>query len=228
MACHGARNPPPESFPLPLGKGSGDGLTALPYYNSPDFSPQFLANADSAQKVIDHRIGTFSFADQDGRIISNRSIAGRIHVANFMFTSCGSICPIMTGELHKVARAFRGDSSVLLLSYSVTPWIDSRPRLQQYRRRNGIDSFPQWHFLTGDKGRIYSLARQSYFAEEAIGYSRDSSEFLHTEHLLLVDGSGRLRGIYNGTLALETEQLIADIRALQAEIKAPVYKARTL
>jgi protein SCO1 len=74
-----------------------------------------------------------------------------------------------------------------------------------------------WHFLTGDRGRIYDLARKSYFAEEDLGFTKDSSEFLHTEHLILVDGSGRIRGIYNGTLQLEAEQLIKDIYSLTQE-----------
>jgi protein SCO1/2 len=72
-----------------------------------------------------------------------------------------------------------------------------------------------WHFLTGDKGSIYELARKSYFAEEDLGFTKDSTEFLHTEHIILVDGSGHIRGIYNGTLQLETEQLIKDIRTLK-------------
>lgn len=189
----------------------------LPYYNTPDFTPHFLARPDSVRALIDHRIGAFRFRDQDGVFISNNDVQGKIHVANFMFTSCGSICPVMTGEMSKVARAYAGNPNVVLLSYSVTPWIDSPERLKQYRIRHGIDSLRQWHFLTGNKGEIYTLARRSYFAEEEIGYTRDSTEFLHTEHLVLTDGSGRIRGIYNGTLALEMEQLIKDIAALLQE-----------
>src|SRR5206468_2384547 len=96
---------------------------------------------------------------------------------------------------------------VVLLSYSVTPWIDTKEKLKGYKEAKGITN-KAWHFLTGDKGSIYTLARQSYFAEEDLGFTRDSSEFLHTEHVLLIDGSGRIRGIYNGTLQLEMAQLI--------------------
>ena len=88
--------------------------------------------------------------------------------------------------------------------------------MKQYKEGRGITN-PAWHFLTGDKGRIYNLARQSYFAEEDLGFTKDSTEFLHTEHIVLVDGSGRIRGIYNGTLPLEVEQLIRDIQTLKKE-----------
>jgi len=102
------------------------------------------------------------------------------------------------------------------LSYSVTPWIDSTQKLKKYAEFYNI--IPgKWHLLTGDKSKIYELARKSYFAEEEIGFTKDSTEFLHTEHFVLVDASGRIRGIYNGTLSLETERLIGDIRKLQSE-----------
>jgi protein SCO1/2 len=103
-----------------------------------------------------------------------------------------------------------------LLSYSVTPWLDKPYVLKNYKQKNSITN-SNWHFLTGDRARIYKLARQSYFAEENIGFSKDSSDFLHTEHVMLVDKTGRIRGVYNGTLILEMQQLAEDIRSLQNE-----------
>jgi protein SCO1 len=88
--------------------------------------------------------------------------------------------------------------------------------LNLYKKGNDITN-KNWHFLTGNKADIYQLARQSYFAEEEIGYNKDSTEFLHTEHFILVDKKKRIRGIYNGTLALEMQQLITDIRVLRDE-----------
>ncbi len=188
---------------------------SLPYYNTPDFTPQFISNGEALQKIT-HTIAPFSFEDESGSIVTNKTVQGKIHVANFMFTSCGSICPKMTDNISKVSKAFAKDSNVVLLSYSVTPWIDTKERLKQYKEGRGITS-SNWHFLTGDKGRIYNLARQSYFAEEDLGFTKDSTEFLHTEHIVLVDGSGRIRGIYNGTLPLEVEQLVRDIQTLKKE-----------
>lgn len=189
--------------------------SSLPYYNTPDFTPQFVNKKEREQKIT-HTIAPFSFTDQDGETVSDKTVEGKIHVANFMFTSCGSICPKMTGNLLLVNKAFEHDNNVVLLSYSVTPWIDTREKLKQYKEDKSITN-KAWHFLTGDKGRIYALARQSYFAEEDLGFTKDSTEFLHTEHVLLVDGSGRIRGIYNGTLQLEMEQLVKDIKTLKEE-----------
>ncbi|MEM8888563.1 MAG: SCO family protein, partial [Bacteroidota bacterium] len=100
--------------------------------------------------------------------------------------------------------------------YSVTPWIDNVKRLATYTENQDILS-DNWHFLTGDKGEMYDLARTSYFAEEDIGFTKDSTEFLHTEHILLIDKTQRIRGIYNGTLQLEIKQLIKDVETLMQE-----------
>jgi protein SCO1/2 len=188
----------------------------LPYYNTPDFTPYFINSKVEKTKKIKHVIARFSFEDQDGVIINNNTIKGKIHVAGFMFTSCGSICPKMTSNLSAVSETFSDDSDVLLLSYSVTPWIDNKEKLKQYKAAKNISN-KNWHFLTGDKGKIYELARRSYFAEEDLGFTKDSTEFLHTEHIILVDRAGHIRGIYNGTLQLETEQLIKDIKTLREE-----------
>jgi protein SCO1/2 len=189
---------------------------ALPYYNTPDFTPIFIQNTTDIADSISHQIGNFSFTDQDGKIITHKNIEGKIHVANFVFTSCGSICPKMTSNLKSAGDFFKTDSNVIFLSYSVTPWIDSIPTLKRYKSHNLINN-ENWHFLTGSQSAIYSLARTSYFAEEDLGFTKDSTEFLHTEHILLVDKSKRIRGIYNGTLKLDIVQLIGDIETLERE-----------
>ncbi|GAA4450091.1 SCO family protein [Rurimicrobium arvi] len=188
----------------------------LPYYNTPDFTPHFLHDADSVNKEITHRTGDFSLTDENGAPITADISKGKIQVADFIFTTCGSICPKMTDQMKKVADAFANDSSLVILSFSVTPWIDSPAQLRAYRKAKGITQ-PFWHFITGSKSAIYSLARQSYFAEEELGFTRDSTEFLHTEHFILTDKNRRIRGIYNGTLTPEVQQLIKDIRQLQSE-----------
>jgi protein SCO1/2 len=187
----------------------------LPYFNTPDFTPLFL-DASLATKKVTHAIAPFSFTSQDGKVVTEKNIAGKIHVANFVFTSCGSICPLMTEQMKKVAEAYEQDTSVVILSYSVTPWIDTPEKLRKYRNDKEITK-NNWYFLTGSRGAIYSLARTSYFAEEDLGFTKDSSAFLHTEHFILVDQHQKIRGIYNGTLALEAEQLIKDIAALKLE-----------
>ena len=188
----------------------------LPYYNTPDFTPLFIDDEEEVDEKIPHTIADFSFLNQDSTFISQKNIEGKIHVANFIFSSCGSICPVMTTNLKIVNDSLSKNSDVVLLSYSVTPWIDSPSVLKAYKKRNGIQN-SNWHFLTGSKKDIYKLARKSYFAEEDLGFTKDSSEFLHTEHFILVDKSKRIRGIYNGTLSFEMNQMLDDIRSLEKE-----------
>jgi protein SCO1/2 len=188
----------------------------MPYYNEPDFNPIFIPQANQVAKKITHTIDSFTFLNQDSNAITQSVFAHKIHVANFIFTTCGSICPIMTSNLKIVGDHFKKDSNVVLLSYSVTPWIDKPYVLKKYKIKNGITN-TNWHFLTGDRTQIYKLARQSYFAEENLGFSKDSSQFLHTEHVILVDKTNRIRGVYNGTLSLEMQHLVEDIQLLQAE-----------
>ena len=191
-------------------------LFVLPYYNEPTFTPLFLSDPSEVQKQVTHRIGDFSFLNQDSVGIDQGLIEGKIHVANFIFTSCGSICPVMTKNFKLVGDSLANNDAVVFLSYSVTPWIDSPSVLKKYKSDNQIEN-KNWHFLTGDKSAIYSLARKSYFAEEELGYTKDSTEFLHTEHFILVDKDKRIRGVYNGTLRVEMTQLLEDITVLLDE-----------
>jgi protein SCO1/2 len=137
----------------------------LPYYNTPDFTPVFIESESKLAEKIPHTIGNFSFKDQHDKTVSEKDIEGKIHVADFFFTSCGIICPKMTKHMKMVEKAFPNDKNLVLLSYSVTPWIDNVARLKKYGQINGIQS-ENWHLLTGRKSEIYQLARQSYFAEE--------------------------------------------------------------
>ena len=186
----------------------------LPYYNSPDFEPVFLENISSLEKKITHKIEDFVFTDNNGNSFGSKDLKGKIHVANFIFTSCTHICPKMTTNMVEVEKKFQNNPGVSLVSFTVTPWLDSPEVLNRYKKEFTLNS-KNWHFLTGDKNKIYSLARKSYFAEEEIGFTKDSTDFLHTEHFLLVDENLRIRGIYNGTLGLEMEQLIKDIYLLK-------------
>ncbi|MDO7174167.1 SCO family protein [Mariniflexile sp. AS56] len=188
----------------------------LPYYNEPTFTPVFIKDTGEVTQKITHTISNFEFLNQDSVLVNQSFIENKIHVANFIFTSCGSICPTMTNHMKQVADSLKTDERVVFLSYSVTPWLDTPSVLKNYQEREGVTN-KNWQFLTGSKGDIYKLARQSYFAEEDLGFSKDSTEFLHTEHFILVDKTKRIRGIYNGTLALEMNALLEDIRTLQAE-----------
>lgn len=188
---------------------------ALPYYNSANFDALFLTSAE-AKKQINHVIANFNMTDQHNKTITQKDIEGKIHIANFFFTSCGSICPKMTNNLMAFQDKFQSEKDIVLLSYTVMPWQDSVSVLNNFAIKNKITA-SNWHLLTGKKEAIYKLARQSYFAEENIGFEKDTSEFMHTEHLLLIDKNKKIRGIYNATLQLEIQQLIKDVDILKKE-----------
>jgi len=185
----------------------------LPFYNSPDFTPQWIAPNEKGYSTV-HTIAPFSFTNQNGKTISNKNLAGKIYVANFFFTSCGSICPKMMNNLKKVQNAFSKDNQVFILSHSVTPEVDNVSRLRNYQQRMNING-KTWWLLTGSIEAVYKIARRSYFADEETGYNKDSREFLHTENCILVDGKGRIRGVYNATLELEMNKLIEHVKILK-------------
>ncbi len=191
-------------------------MVSLPYYNEPTFTPIFIKEKEKIEKKIKHKIADFSLLNQDSKMITQDFFKDKVHIANFIFTSCGSICPTMTSNLKIVNDSLKNDNDIVYLSYSVTPWIDKPNVLKKYKADYEITN-KNWQFLTGSKSKIYNLARQSYFAEEDIGFSKDSTEFLHTEHFILVDKTSRIRGIYNGTLKFEMEQLLNDIKILKTE-----------
>ena len=186
---------------------------ALPYYSDASFTPHwFAASSDSLADF--HKIPTFRLLNQDGDTLSEQSVAGKIYVADFFFTSCPGICPKMTANLAVVQAAFQEDEEVLLLSHSVTPETDSVYTLQKYAQAKGVIS-GKWHLLTGDRSEIYRLGRRSYFVEEDLGEEKDEDEFLHTENFVLIDQNRHIRGIYNGLNKTAVQQLIADIQLLK-------------
>lgn len=187
----------------------------LPYFNTPDFTPLWMSTADATGKRI-HTIPPFSFTDQNGKTITQKDVDGKVYVADFFFTKCTGICPKMTTNMSKVSKAFMNDEEVAILSHSVTPEADSVGVLKRYAQTKNIVN-ANWHLLTGNKQSIYSIARKGYFADESLGFNKDTSEFLHTENFVLVDKHGRIRGVYNGTIELEVDRLIKHIAILKNE-----------
>lgn len=198
-----------------LGCNSQPARISLPFINHPDFTPEWITKKDSNYSSI-HQIPSFSFTNQDGATITEKNVAGKIYVADFIFTRCGSICPKMTANMSVLQDRFKNDTDLLLLSHSVIPEMDSVPVLHKYALAKGIIS-GKWHLLTGKQDEIYSLARQHYFAGDTIGFYQTNNEFLHTENFILVDKHRRIRGVYNGTLPIEMERLIEDINTLKRD-----------
>jgi protein SCO1/2 len=187
----------------------------LPYFNTPDWTPEWIEQNSSAYQNI-HRIPTFKFMNQEGDTISNKTVAGKIYIANFFFTTCRGICPKMTSNMYLLQEALKQDTNILFLSHSVTPETDSVNILKKYAIANKVNS-KKWHLLTGSKKDIYDLAKKQYFAGDSVGYYQTGNEFLHTENFILIDKQQRIRGVYNGTLLVEIERIKEDINILKQE-----------
>lgn len=161
------------------------------------------------------RIADFNFMNQDSVPVTNNSFKNKIYVADFIFLSCPTICPVMTRELKKVYDAYKTDDRVLFLSHSIDPERDTVPALRSYAKALGVPA-SKWHFVTGNQQDIVSLAEQSYYAA-AHADSTAPGGFVHSGGFLLIDKSRHIRGVYNSLESRETRRLIADIKRLLEE-----------
>jgi len=183
----------------------------------PIYQPN-MVNAELVDSTLQHvkkyhRIADFSLLNQNGDTITQENYRDKIYVADFFFTTCPTICPIMTANLVEVQAALANDPEVLLLSHSVTPEIDSVAQLKKYAIEKGVND-AKWNLVTGDKKQIYELARKSYLAVQEDG---DGGPFdmIHTENFILVDKQRRIRGFYDGTKEEEMDRLLSDIEILK-------------
>ena len=160
-----------------------------------------------------HKIKDFSMKNQNGETITQEFYNDKMYVADFFFTTCPTICPIMTENMGYIQEKIKNDSDVLLLSFSVTPEIDSVEQLKKYAlEKNVIDS--KWNLVTGNKKDIYNLARTSYLVAKTNG-DGGKYDMIHTENFVLVDKEKRIRGFYDGTNSKEMDQLLNDIKILK-------------
>jgi len=164
-----------------------------------------------------HTVADFSLLNQNGRTITQKDYEDKIYIADFFFTTCPTICPIMTKNMVDIQEKIKGDPSIKLLSHTVTPEIDSVAQLKKYAIEKGVDD-TKWNLVTGDKKQIYELARKSYLAVQSDG-DGGPYDMIHTENFILVDKEKRIRGFYDGTKSEDIDQLMADIEVLKTSYK---------
>ncbi|OEK09853.1 photosynthetic protein synthase II [Flavivirga aquatica] len=164
-----------------------------------------------------HKIADFSFTNQNGKTITQKDYKNKIYVADFFFTTCRTICPIMTNHMVEIQKEIINDDEVMLLSHSVTPEIDTVAQLKRYAKRKGVID-GKWNLVTGDKKQIYKLARKSYLAvkDDGDGHPFD---MVHTENFMLIDKKRQIRGFYDGTNPDDIDKLLDDIEILKEEYK---------
>jgi protein SCO1/2 len=187
-------------------------IETLPIYSPSMVSKELVEeNIQFIKKY--HKIKDFSMKNQNGETITQEFYNDKIYVADFFFTTCPTICPIMTENMGYVQEKIKNDSDVLLLSFSVTPEIDTVEQLKKYSlEKNVIDS--KWNLVTGNKKDIYNLARTSYLVAKTNG-DGGKYDMIHTENFVLVDKEKRIRGFYDGTNSKEMDQLLNDIKILK-------------
>ncbi|WP_339711480.1 SCO family protein [uncultured Kriegella sp.] len=188
----------------------------LPVYQPSMVNPELVdSNLQFVKKY--HTIADFSLTNQNGETITETDYQNKIYIADFFFTTCPTICPIMTKNMADIQKQITSDDDVLLLSHSVTPEIDSVTQLKKYALEKGVDDH-KWNLVTGDKKQIYELARKSYLAVKDDG-DGGAFDMIHTENFILVDKEKRIRGFYDGTKTEEIEKLMDDLEVLKASYK---------
>ena len=165
-----------------------------------------------------HHVQPFSFTNQDGKVITEKDIEGKICVVSYFYATCKGICPKMNENMTSVAKAFHGNKNVVILSHTVDPKKDTVAALKAYSLRFDADP-EQWMFLTGDKKQLYDMARYSYLinAEDTANGLTLEDDFIHDKHYALIDKFGRVRGFYDGLNQGQVYKLIGDINILLKE-----------
>lgn len=188
----------------------------LPIYQPSQVNSEMVDTTIQYKKKY-HSIANFSLTNQNGKTITQDDYKGKIYVADFFFTTCQTICPIMTKNMREVQKRTIADDGVMLLSHTVTPEIDTVAQLKRYADEKGVNA-SKWNLVTGDKKQIYELARKSYLAVKDNG---DGGPFdmIHTENFILVDKARQIRGFYDGTSLEEIDRLMEDIKILEASYK---------
>jgi protein SCO1/2 len=195
-----------------------DVKTSLPVYNPIDLQTEMVDS--SLQRVgFGHKIGDFSFLNQNGETVTHKILEGNVSVVEYFFTTCGTICPIMNSQMQRVSKAYASRSDVRIFSFTVLPEIDTVEQMARYAKKH-LAKTPQWNFLTGKKEDLYHLARTSFFVlkpAEAENLGDEGNDFIHTNNFVLIDKEKRIRGYYDGTNSKEVTKLIADIAVLLEE-----------
>lgn len=191
----------------------------LPIINPVDLIEENVVDEELLRVGMGHTIGSFSFKNQENKTITDKDVRGKVFVAEYFFTTCGTICPAMNKNMQLVQLAFADEKQFKILSFTVDPEVDVVDKMKTYATDHKANS-RQWWFLTGKKEELYSLARKSFFLlkpAEAQNIGDVGSDFIHTNNFVLVDKQMRIRGYYDGTSKEEVGELIEGVKKLLKE-----------
>jgi protein SCO1/2 len=169
-----------------------------------------ISNGDTAFR----RVSDFHFKDQLGNDVSQKNFEGKIYVADFIFTTCGTICPKMTYQMGRVQEMFKNNHDVKIISHTVDPESDSISVLADYAKRNKA-IYGKWYFVTGNKKELYDMGQLQYSVSTMQDVTLPiEDQFIHSDKFILVDKDKHIRGIYDGTDPKEVDRLIVEIKIL--------------
>ena len=186
-------------------------VEVLPIYQPAEVNEK-LVDSSIIHVAKYHKISDFKLTNQNGKEITQANYKDKIYVADFFFTTCQDICPVMTKNMYQLQEELKNDNQILLLSHTVIPEVDTVEQLKKYAIENNVDD-SKWNLVTGDKKQIYELARKSYLAVEDSNYSQ--YDMIHTENFMLIDKERQIRGFYDGTNSEDINRLLKDIEILK-------------
>ncbi len=186
----------------------------LPIYGERE-TVEKVINGKTVTDTVYHTIGEFTLVNQYGDTVTNKSLEGKVYVADFFFTTCPTICPVMKKQMKKVYEATRADERVAILSHTIDPKHDTPEVLRKFAEDLGITG-TKWQFVTGPKKDIYDIGQGSYMVT-AKEDSTAEGGYLHSGAFILIDTHRRVRGTYDGTKEADAERLIKDIHQLLKE-----------
>lgn len=191
---------------------SGDTSKSLPIYGERETAVKTV-NGQEVTDTIYHTIPDFSLVNQYGDSVTNKSLDGKIYVADFFFTTCPSICPIMHRNMLTVYNEFKNTPDLKIISFTIDPKHDTVAVLKTYADKMGIAG-DSWLLLHGQKEKTYQLSK-SFLVTTPKDDAKE--KYIHDGYFILVDKQKRVRGMYDGTDPKKVEQLIADIKILKTE-----------
>ena len=186
-------------------------VEVLPIYQPAEVNEK-LVDSSIIHVAKYHKISDFKLTNQNGKEITQANYKDKIYVADFFFTTCQDICPVMTKNMYQLQEELKNDNQILLLSHTVIPEVDTVEQLKEYAIENNVDD-SKWNLVTGDKKQIYELARKSYLAVEDSNFNE--YDMIHTENFMLIDKEKQIRGFYDGTNSEDINRLLKDIEILK-------------
>jgi len=188
---------------------------SLPYFGDFGVEIRYNEKGEGISDTVYDPIPLFAFTNQDGQVITNDFMSGKIAIVDFFFTNCTSICPMLSSQMARLQHSVKSeniDSQVVFLSHTVDPKHDTPEVLKAYADRMGAD-YSNWNFVTGIEEDIYWQAKEGY---KLTAFPSDTAQggFFHTDQIALIDQEGKIRGYYDGTSTKAVDQLFQDLHLL--------------